>query len=117
MTVGTLQINGRKFRVISEDDYKTLRAAMRARRQRDDENARDPAIARRRLKDPKTQGYSSGPFQSRSGALILSLIHIFHQGLQKWAWPSWSGVSIERSLLVRERGADNSPIVRCSMKG
>jgi hypothetical protein len=53
MTIGTLQINGRKFRVIPEDEYKLLRAAMRSRQQEAEEDARDVAIARRRLKDPK----------------------------------------------------------------
>jgi hypothetical protein len=67
MTVGTLQINGRKFRVISEDDYKALRAAMRARRQRDDENARDLGITRRRLKDPKRKAIPLARFKADLG--------------------------------------------------
>lgn len=53
MTIGTLQINGRKFRVIPDEEYKTLRAAMRAQQREAREDARDLAIARRRLKDPK----------------------------------------------------------------
>lgn len=53
MTVGTLQIDGRKFRVIAEEEYQAMRAAMRAQQQEAKEDARDLAIARRRLKDPK----------------------------------------------------------------
>jgi hypothetical protein len=53
MTIGTLQINGRKFRVIPEEEYKALCAAMRAQQQAAKEDARDLPIARRRLKDPK----------------------------------------------------------------
>ena len=53
MSVGTFQIGGRKFRVISEKEYQSLRAAMRAQEREAREDARDAAIARRRLKDPK----------------------------------------------------------------
>jgi hypothetical protein len=50
MTIGTLQIGGRRFRVIPETEYKTLRAAMQKQAK---EDAADVAEARRRLKDPK----------------------------------------------------------------
>jgi hypothetical protein len=53
MTVGTLQINGRKFRVIPEEEYQALRAAARVRQKEAREDARDLAVARRRLKDRK----------------------------------------------------------------
>ena len=53
MTVGTLQINGRKFRVIPEEQYRAMSAAMRAQEQEAKQDARDVAVARRRLKDPK----------------------------------------------------------------
>jgi hypothetical protein len=52
MTVGTIQIDGRKFRVIPEEEYQALRAALRAQQQAAREDARDAAIARRRLNDP-----------------------------------------------------------------
>jgi hypothetical protein len=52
MTAGTLQIDGRRFRVIPEEEYKSLRAAMRAQQRQARQDARDLAIARRRLKDP-----------------------------------------------------------------
>lgn len=53
MTIGTLQIDGRKFRVIPEEEYRSLRAAMRAQQREAQDDTRDLAIARRRLKDPK----------------------------------------------------------------
>ena len=53
MTIGTLQIGGRKFRVIPDDEYKSLRAAMRAQQREAREDARDLAIARRRIQNPK----------------------------------------------------------------
>jgi hypothetical protein len=53
MTVGTLQIDGRKFRVVPENEYKAFRAAMRFQERHAKEDAADVAEARRRLKDPK----------------------------------------------------------------
>jgi len=53
MTVGTLQIDGRRFRVVPEEQYRAMSAAMRAREQEARQDARDLSIARRRLKDPK----------------------------------------------------------------
>jgi hypothetical protein len=53
MTFGTLHIDGRRFRVIPEEEYKSLRAAMRAQQRQSQEDARDLTIAQRRLKDPK----------------------------------------------------------------
>lgn len=67
MTTGTLQINGRKFRVIPEEEYKTLQAAMRAQQQEVRDDARDLAIARRRLKDPKRKTISLSRLKSDLG--------------------------------------------------
>ena len=53
MTVGTLQIDGRKFRIIPEDEYQTIRAAMRSQERQAKQDAADTAEAQRRLKDPK----------------------------------------------------------------
>ena len=53
MTVGTFQIDGRKFRIVPEDDYKTLMAAMRSQQRQAREDAADLAEAQRRLKDPR----------------------------------------------------------------
>lgn len=48
-----LRIDGRKYRVIPEEDYKALRAAMRRQQRQAQEDAEDLSEARRRLKDPK----------------------------------------------------------------
>lgn len=53
MTVGVLQIDGRKFRIIPEDEYKSLRAAMHSQARQAKEDAIDLAEAQRRIKDPK----------------------------------------------------------------
>lgn len=53
MSVGTLKIDGRTFRIISEDEYKALRAAMRLQQRQAKEDAADVAEARRRLSDAK----------------------------------------------------------------
>ena len=53
MTVGTLEIDGRKFRIIPEDEYKTIQAAMRWQQRQAKQDAADIAQAQRRLKDPK----------------------------------------------------------------
>jgi hypothetical protein len=53
MPVGTLEIDGRKFRIIPEDEHKTIQAVMRLQRQQAKLDAADIAQAQRRLKDPK----------------------------------------------------------------
>jgi hypothetical protein len=53
MPVGTLEIDGRKFRIIPEDEYKTIRAVMRLQQRQAKQDAADIAQAQRRLKDPK----------------------------------------------------------------
>ena len=53
MTVGTLHIDGRKYRIIPEDEYKSIRAAMRLQEQQARQDAADLAEAERRLRDPK----------------------------------------------------------------
>ncbi len=67
MTAGTLRIAGRKFRVIPEQQYKLLRAAMRAQEQENKEDARDLAIARRRLKDRKRKSISLSRLKAELG--------------------------------------------------
>ena len=67
MTIGTLQINGRKFRVIPEEEYRTLRAALRAHKRDAAQDARDLAIARRRLKDPKRKTISLARLKAELG--------------------------------------------------
>jgi hypothetical protein len=50
MTIGTLRIDGRKFRIIPENEYRALRAALRAQERQAKDDAADVAEARRRLK-------------------------------------------------------------------
>lgn len=52
MTVGTLRIAGRKFRVIPEEEYQSLRAAKRLHQRQAAEDAADLAEGLRRVKDP-----------------------------------------------------------------
>ena len=67
MTVGTLQIGGRKFRIISEDEYKSIRAAMRLQQRQAREDAADVAEARRRLRDPKCKTIPLSQLKSELG--------------------------------------------------
>jgi len=53
MSVGALQIDGRKFRIISEEEYKSLQAAKRSQERQAREDAADLAVATRRLKNPR----------------------------------------------------------------
>ena len=53
MTNGTLKIDGRKFRVIAEEEYQAFRAALRIQERQAKEDAADLAEAERRLKDKK----------------------------------------------------------------
>jgi hypothetical protein len=53
MTIGTLNIDGRKFRVIPEEEYQTLRAAKRSQQRQAAQDKMDLAEALRRIKDPK----------------------------------------------------------------
>ena len=53
MTTGTLRIDGRKFRIVPEKEYQTLRAAKRSQQRQAALDAADLAEALRRIKDPK----------------------------------------------------------------
>jgi hypothetical protein len=53
MSIGTLQIDGRKFHIIPEEEYKLLRAVARQQEREAKQDALDLAEAKRRLKDPK----------------------------------------------------------------
>ena len=55
MSVGTFRVDGRKFRIVAEDEYKALQAAARWRRREAKEEAEDLAEALRRVKDPKRE--------------------------------------------------------------
>lgn len=52
-TVGTLKIDGRKFRIVPESEYKTLRDALRFQQRQARQDNADLAEARRRLNDPR----------------------------------------------------------------
>jgi hypothetical protein len=67
MSVGTLQIDGRKFRIISEDEYKSLQAAKRSQDRQAREDAADLSIALRRLRDPKRKSISSAQLKAELG--------------------------------------------------
>jgi hypothetical protein len=67
MTIGTIQIEGRKFRIIPEDEYKTLRAAMRSQQRQAKQDAADLAQAQRRVKDPKRKSISVARLKAELG--------------------------------------------------
>lgn len=67
MTGGTLRIDGRKFRIIPEDEYKALRAAMRRQQRQAEQDATDVAEAKRRLKDPKRKTVSLARLKTELG--------------------------------------------------
>ncbi|HZL38057.1 MAG TPA: hypothetical protein VFC78_22265 [Tepidisphaeraceae bacterium] len=69
MTTRTLQINGRKFRIVPEKEYKTLRAAMHEQRRQAAEDAADLAQARRRLRDSKQKTISVARLKAELGIL------------------------------------------------
>lgn len=67
MTGGTLRIDGRTFRIIPEDEYKALRAAMRRQQRQAEQDAADVAEAKRRLKDPKRKTVSLARLKTELG--------------------------------------------------
>ena len=67
MTAGTFQIDGRKFKIIPEDEYKLLRAALQLQQQQAKQDAADIAEARRRLKDPKRRTIPLSRLKSELG--------------------------------------------------
>jgi hypothetical protein len=67
MTIGSLRIDGQKFRVIPEKDYQTLQAAARKQRQAMKQEAAEIAEAQRRLKDPKRKTIPLSRFKTNLG--------------------------------------------------
>jgi hypothetical protein len=49
----SMQIDGRKFRIVPEAKYRKLQAAYKSEQAHAKQDAADLAVARRRLKDPK----------------------------------------------------------------
>ena len=66
-TTATLRIDGRKFRIIPEDQYQTLRAAMQSQQRQAKQEAADLAEAQRRLKDPKRKTISLSRLKAELG--------------------------------------------------
>ena len=50
MVVGTFRINGRTFRIVPDEEYRKLRAALRERERQEREDTADLAIAERRIR-------------------------------------------------------------------
>jgi hypothetical protein len=50
MIEGTCRINGRKFRLVPEEEYRELQAVKRERQRQSREDAADVAIALRRIR-------------------------------------------------------------------
>ena len=67
MSAGTLKIEGRKFRVIPEEDYQAMRTALREQRQQAAEDRADVREAVRRLGDPKEKRIPWSQVKKRAG--------------------------------------------------
>ena len=67
MTTGTLRIDGRKFRIIPEEEYQTLRAVKRSQQRQAALDSADLAEALRRLKDPKRKTIPLAQLQAELG--------------------------------------------------
>jgi superfamily II RNA helicase len=67
MTTGLLKIDGRKFRVIPEQEYKALQAAARQQKRELKAEATEVAEAQRRLKDPKRRTIPLARFKAELG--------------------------------------------------
>jgi hypothetical protein len=67
MPVGTLRIDGRKFRIVTEEQYKTLRAAMRSLRRQAEQDAGDVAESQRRMKEPKRKSITLAQLKAELG--------------------------------------------------
>lgn len=67
MTSSVLQVEGRRFRIVPEDEYKAMRAALLWRQRQADQDAADVAQAQRRIKDPKRKTISLGQLRAELG--------------------------------------------------
>jgi hypothetical protein len=67
MTIGSLRIDGQKFRVIPEKEYQTLQAAARKQQQAMKQEAAEITEAQRRLKDPKRKTIPLARFKMELG--------------------------------------------------
>jgi hypothetical protein len=67
MTVATLRVDGRKFRIIPEKEYQSLRAAMRSQLRQAEQDAADLAESRRRMNDPKRKTITLAKLRAELG--------------------------------------------------
>lgn len=67
MTAGTLNIEGRKFRIIPEADYQAMRTALRHQSRQAAEDRADVLEAVRRLSDPKEKRIPWSQVKKRAG--------------------------------------------------
>lgn len=67
MTAGTIKIEGRKFRVIPEEDYQVMRNALRQQQRQAAEDRTDVLDAVRRLADPKEKRIPWNQVKQRAG--------------------------------------------------
>ena len=67
MTPGTLKIEGKKFRVIPEEDYQAMRSALRQQQSQAAEDRADVREATRRLNDPKETRILWSAVKKRAG--------------------------------------------------
>ena len=67
MTAGTLQIAGKKFRVVSEADYQAMRSALQQQRRQAAEDRADVLLATKRLHDPKETRIAWSQVKKRAG--------------------------------------------------
>jgi hypothetical protein len=67
MTVATLRVDGRKFRIIPEQEYQTLCAAMRSQLRQAEQDAADLAECQRRMKDPKRKTITLAKLKAELG--------------------------------------------------
>jgi len=67
MSIGTLKIDGKKFRIIAEDEYKVLRAVAKWREREARQDAADLAEGKRRLSDPKRKTISLAGLKAELG--------------------------------------------------
>lgn len=67
MTAGTLNIEGKKFRVIPEQDYQAMKTALRQQQRQAAEDRADVLEAQRRLNDPQEKRIPWTQVKKRAG--------------------------------------------------
>ncbi len=67
MTASTINIEGRKFRVIPEQDYQAMKTALRQQQRQAAEDRADAAESVRRLNDPHEKRIPWAQVKKRAG--------------------------------------------------